>query len=375
MRYDSLRGARSVEPVRWCGAIAEVTFGLGVSWVFATSRGSREQQRRAGHGPKPGTRCEAGDSAGRRAGGSRPRRAAGSSDAARWQWVLFNFVLLHPGRARRCRVTWSARCSIPASATSAGWWSGARRSTSVYRGCKDRTVARDDADRRSALDALDARAAGLTSPPTIRAMLDAMVVVARCRAASACMQARAGCGDPFLGAGAGSRATSATTRRAGWSAPRTRPARGRALVMFPEGTRTVRAPRTRCRPGIAMIAEMRTGADPDRDHRDRIAVPGQGLADLARAAFPGGDRVRLGQRFAPDGRSPGAARALEALLGNAHCAGRAAPEPRETIMVAVSRSRLRGDTPGPMAGFEYATRSCRGACWPGRARNGRRCGW
>ncbi len=59
--------------------------------------------------------------------------------------------------------------------------------------------------------------------------------------------------------------------------------RGSQLVVFPEGTRAVRLPVNRFKPGFAMIAR-RAGAD--RLHRDEFALPRQRLAVVLEPHLP-----------------------------------------------------------------------------------------
>jgi 1-acyl-sn-glycerol-3-phosphate acyltransferase len=83
------------------------------------------------------------------------------------------------------------------------------------------------------------------------------------------------------------------------------------LVMFPEGTRTVERPINRFRPGIALIA--RRAQVPIQAVIIETDTPylRKGWPIWRMPAFPIRIRVRLGERFAPEGDHPALLEKLE----------------------------------------------------------------
>ena len=152
----------------------------------------------------------------------------------------------------------------------------------------------------SALDALAAEPGGLIVAANHPTMLDALVVVARLPRGVCIMKAEL-MRNVFLGAGARLARYIRNDSPRGMVRCAVRCLReGGQLVMFPEGTRTVRAPVNAFRPGITLIA-----------HRAQVPIQTviietdtpylrKGWPIWRAPVFPIVMRVRLGVRFAPE---------------------------------------------------------------------------
>jgi 1-acyl-sn-glycerol-3-phosphate acyltransferase len=153
----------------------------------------------------------------------------------------------------------------------------------------------------SALDALAAEPGGLIVAANHPTMLDALVVVARLPRGVCIMKAEL-MRNVFLGAGARLARYIRNDSPRGMVRCAVRCLRdGGQLVMFPEGTRTVRAPVNAFRPGITLIA-----------HRAQVPIQAviietdtaylrKGWPIWRAPVFPIVMRVRLGERFMPEG--------------------------------------------------------------------------
>jgi len=162
-----------------------------------------------------------------------------------------------------------------------------------------RSSGRFELDLR-ALDALRADG-GLVIAPNHPALLDVLLVVSRLPRITCIMKAELW-GNLLLGGGA---------RLAGYirnDSPRAMVklaveeiGRGSQLLVFPEGTRTVRTPVNRFKPGFALIA--RQAGVPVQTVFIETNSPflGKGWRWWRRPRFPIRYRVRLGRRFAVDG--------------------------------------------------------------------------
>jgi 1-acyl-sn-glycerol-3-phosphate acyltransferase len=163
----------------------------------------------------------------------------------------------------------------------------------------------------SALDPLRFEPGGLIIAANHPTMLDALVLVARLPRGVCIMKADL-MRNVFLGAGA------RLARYICDDSPR-RMVRGAVaclresgqLVMFPEGTRTVERPINRFRPGIALIA--RRAQVPIQAVIIETDTPylRKGWPIWRVPAFPIRIRVRLGERFAPEGDHPALLEKLE----------------------------------------------------------------
>jgi len=163
----------------------------------------------------------------------------------------------------------------------------------------------------SALDPLCFEPGGLIIAANHPTMLDALVLVARLPRGVCIMKADL-MRNVFLGAGA------RLARYICDDSPR-RMVRGAVaclresgqLVMFPEGTRTVERPINRFRPGIALIA--RRAQVPIQAVIIETDTPylRKGWPIWRVPAFPIRIRVRLGERFAPEGDDPALLEKLE----------------------------------------------------------------
>ena len=171
----------------------------------------------------------------------------------------------------------------------------------------------------AALELLADEPGGLIIAANHPTMLDALVLVAYLRRGVCIMKADL-MRNPFLAAGARlARYIRNDSPRGMMRCAVECLQEGGQLVMFPEGTRTVHRPVNPLPPRHHLDRAEGARADPDRDHRDRHAVPAQGLADLARPgvsgppADPARRALRAGRR--PRGAARGPRRLLRARAG------------------------------------------------------------
>jgi 1-acyl-sn-glycerol-3-phosphate acyltransferase len=153
----------------------------------------------------------------------------------------------------------------------------------------------------SALDVLRAEPGGLIVAANHPTMLDALVLVARLPRGVCIMKADL-MRNPFLGTGARlARYIRNDSTRGMIRCAEACLREGGQLVMFPEGTRTVRQPINRFRPGITAIAQ-RAGVPIQTVviETDSLYLR-KGWPIWRAPAFPVVLRVRLGARFAPEG--------------------------------------------------------------------------
>ena len=165
------------------------------------------------------------------------------------------------------------------------------------------------------LDVLRADA-GLIIAANHPSMLDALLVVARVPRGICIMRASL-MRNPFLGAGA---------RLARYI--RNEPPRGMIrsavenlkaggqLILFPEGTRTLRPPINTFRPGITLIAQMAQVPIQTVIIETTSPYLGKGWPIWRTPEFPVVFSARLGQRFAPEADHQGLLLRLEAYFAN-----------------------------------------------------------
>jgi 1-acyl-sn-glycerol-3-phosphate acyltransferase len=231
------------------------------------------------------------------------------------QVTLFYVLLLHLGAMS---LTWNLVCAAlyPFLTRDQGVVVGRAAISSVYRGfwaCAQWLgLMRIDC---SALDVLS-RDAGLIIAANHPSMLDALLIVSRvprgiCIMRSGLMR------NPFLGAGA---------RLARYI--RNDPPRGMIrgcvsnlqaggqLVLFPEGTRTIKSPINPFRPGITLIAHM--AQVPIQTVIIESASPylAKGWPIWRTPQFPVEFRLRLGERFAPEADHQGLLKRLEGYFAD-----------------------------------------------------------
>ncbi|HWH85069.1 MAG TPA: lysophospholipid acyltransferase family protein [Burkholderiaceae bacterium] len=230
-----------------------------------------------------------------------------------FQCVLFYVLLIHLGAMS---LTWNLVCVVihPFLTRAQGVVVGRAAISSVYRGfwafAQWLGLMRID---YTALDVLE-RDAGLIIAANHPTMLDALLVIARvprgiCIMRSSLMR------NPFLGAGA---------RLARYI--RNDPPRGMIrgcvanlqaggqLVLFPEGTRTIRAPINPFRPGITLIAQMAQVPIQTVLIESASSYLAKGWPIWRAPEFPVTIRVRLGERFAPEADHQGLLKRLEAYF-------------------------------------------------------------
>ena len=215
------------------------------------------------------------------------------------QSVLFYVLLFHLGAMS---LTWNLVCIVlyPFLSRAQGVVVGRAAISSVYRGFW--TLAQWLGLMRIDYTALDAlgRDGGLIIAANHPSMLDALLVIARVPRGICIMRASL-MRNPFLGAGA------RLARYIGNEPPRSmirgcvaNLKEGAQLVLFPEGTRTVRPPINPFRPGLTLIAQM--AQVPIQTVLIESGSPylGKGWPIWRAPPFPVVIGVRLGRRFAPE---------------------------------------------------------------------------
>lgn len=230
-----------------------------------------------------------------------------------FQRVLFYVMLLH---LAAMSLTWNLVCLVlyPFLPRQQGLVIGRAAISSVYRGFW--TCAQWLGLMRIDYTALDVLShdAGLIIAANHPSMLDALLIIARVPRGVCIMRASL-MRNPFLGAGA-------RLARYIRNDPPRRMIRGCVanlkeggqLVLFPEGTRTVRAPINRFRPGITLIAYL--AQVPIQTVIIEADTPylGKGWPIWRTPEFPMVIRMRLGQRFAPEADHQGLLERLEAYF-------------------------------------------------------------
>ena len=230
-----------------------------------------------------------------------------------FQTILFYVLLGHLGAMS---LTWNLVAALlyPFLTRAQGVVVGRAAISSVYRGFW--TSAQWCGLMRIDYKALDAlsRDAGLIIAANHPSMLDALLIVARVPRGICIMRASL-MHNPFLGAGA---------RLARYI--RNDPPRGMIrgcvanlkeggqLVLFPEGTRTIRTPINPFRPGITLIAQMAQVPIQTVIIEADSPYLGKGWPIWRTPEFPVVIRARLGQRFAPEADHQGLLKRLEAYF-------------------------------------------------------------
>ncbi len=227
-----------------------------------------------------------------------------------YQSALFYVLLLHLGAMS---LTWNLVCVAlyPFLSRQQGVVVGRAAISSVYRGfwafAQWLGLMRID---YTALDALD-RDGGLIIAANHPSMLDALLVIARVPRGICIMRASL-MRNPFLGAGA---------RLARYI--RNDPPRGMIrscvanlkeggqLVLFPEGTRTIRSPINPFRPGLTLIAQMAQVPIQTVLIESESNYLGKGWPILRTPQFPVVVKLRLGRRFAPEADHQGLLKRIE----------------------------------------------------------------
>ncbi len=230
-----------------------------------------------------------------------------------FQSVSFYVLLLHLGAMS---LTWNLICLVlyPCLPRQRGLVIGRAAISSVYRGfwtCAQWLgVMRID---YTVLDVLS-HDAGLIIAANHPSMLDALLIVARVPRGICIMRASL-MRNPFLGPGA------RLARYIRNDSPRrmirgcvANLKEGGQLVLFPEGTRTIRAPINRFRPGITLIAHMAQVPIQTVIIEAETPYLGKGWPIWRTPEFPMVIRARLGKRFAPEADHQGLLERIEAYF-------------------------------------------------------------
>lgn len=198
-------------------------------------------------------------------------------------WNLISYALYFVMPRERARVV--GRAAIANGYRAFWWW---LQLTGVMR------------LRYEGIDEL-ARDAGLIIAPNHPTALDALLVVARVRRGVCIMRASL-MQNPFLGAGARLARYIRNDPPSGMVRGAVANLRaGGQLVMFPEGTRTVEPPVNRFLPGITLIAHMAQVPIQTVIIETDTGYLGKGWPVWKPPHFPMVYRLRLGERFAPEG--------------------------------------------------------------------------
>lgn len=167
----------------------------------------------------------------------------------------------------------------------------------------------------SALDALRDEPGGLILAANHPTMFDALLVVARLRRGVCVMKAEL-MRNPFLGTGARLARYIRNDIGRGMVRDAVKTLEdGGQLVLFPEGTRTVRMPVNTFKPGITLIAHLARVPIQTVIIESDSPYLTKGWPLLKAPAVPVVVRVRLGQRFEPDADHRAMLRRLESYFG------------------------------------------------------------
>ena len=230
-----------------------------------------------------------------------------------FQSVLFYVLLVHLGAMS---LTWNLVSLVlyPFLPHRQGQVIGRAAISWIYRNCW--TCAQGLGLMRIDYAALDVLShdAGLIIAANHPSMLDALLIIARVPRGICIMRANL-MRNPFLGPGA------RLARYIRNDQPRrmirscvANLKEGGQLVLFPEGTRTIRAPINRFRPGITLIAHMAQVPIQTVILEADSPYLGKGWPIWRTPEFPVVVRARLGQRFTPEADHQGLLERLEAYF-------------------------------------------------------------
>jgi 1-acyl-sn-glycerol-3-phosphate acyltransferase len=229
------------------------------------------------------------------------------------QGLLFHVLLIHLGAMS---LTWNLVAAVlyPLLSRRQGTLVGRAAISSVYRGFW--TSAEWCGLMRIDYTALDSLSndGGLIIAANHPSMLDALLVIARVPR-GICIMRGSLMKNPFLGAGARlARYIRNDRPRSMIRSAVANLMEGGQLVLFPEGTRTVRPPVNAFRPGITLIAQMARVPIQTVIIESDSPYLGKGWPIWRTPEFPVVIRARLGQRFAPEADHAGLLRRLEAYF-------------------------------------------------------------
>jgi 1-acyl-sn-glycerol-3-phosphate acyltransferase len=230
-----------------------------------------------------------------------------------FQNVLFYVLLLHLGAMS---LTWNLACLVlyPLLPPRQGQVVGRAAISSIYRSFW--TTAQWLGLMRIDYTALDALSqdAGLIIAANHPSMFDALLIIARVPRGICIMRTNL-MRNPFLGAGALlARYIRNDPPRAMIRSAVANLKAGGQLVLFPEGTRTVRAPVNPFRPGLTLIAYMAQLPIQTVILETDSPYLGKGWPIWRMPEFPVVVRVRLGRRFAPEADHKGLLARIEAYF-------------------------------------------------------------